>query len=84
MTYDLRRLREHGLIERVSRTNRYRITDLGLRVALLITRVQERWLPTGLAHLLAPAPCPHRLHTAARAYESAIDELVERELAAEP
>lgn len=82
MTYDLRRLREHGLIQRVPHTNRYRITDLGLRVALLITRVQERVLPTGLAHLLAPAPCTHRLRAAARAYETAIDELVQRELAA--
>jgi hypothetical protein len=82
MTYDLRRLREHGLIERVARTHRYRVTDLGLRVALLLTRVQERVLPTGLAHLLAPAPSSPRLRAAARACEAAVDELVHQELAA--
>jgi hypothetical protein len=76
MTYDLRRLREHGLIERVPRTNRYRTSDLGLPVALLITRVQERVLPTALAHLLAPGLNDSRLRTSARAYESAIDELI--------
>lgn len=82
MTYDLRRLREHGLIQRVPRTNRYRITELGLHVALLIPRVQERVLPTGLAHLIAPAPGNPRLRAAARAYETAIDELVQQGLAA--
>ena len=30
MTYDLRRLRAHGLIERVPRTRRYTVTDTGL------------------------------------------------------
>src|SRR6478672_3398881 len=31
ITYDLRRLRLHGLIERIPKTYRYRITDKGLR-----------------------------------------------------
>src|SRR6201989_3561783 len=31
ITYDLRRLRLHGLIERIPKTHRYRITDKGLR-----------------------------------------------------
>ena len=30
MTYDLRRLRLHGLIERIPHTFRYRVTDPGL------------------------------------------------------
>ena len=30
MTYDLRRLREHGLINRIPRTHRYQVTDNGL------------------------------------------------------
>lgn len=54
MTYDLRRLRIHGLIERVPRTHRYRVTDTGLREAMFLTRVHERFLPTGLAHLADP------------------------------
>ena len=38
MTYDLRRLRLHGLIERVPRSHRYRITDHGARIAMLYVR----------------------------------------------
>ena len=41
-TYDLRRLRLHGLIERVPRTHKYRITSLGARMAMLYVRVYAR------------------------------------------
>src|SRR5205823_15015936 len=37
MTYDLRRLREHGLIARIPHTRRYEATDTGLHEALLFT-----------------------------------------------
>jgi hypothetical protein len=74
MTYDLRRLRVRGLIERIPHSHRYRVTDLGLHTAMLITRVQERVLPTGLAHLTDPASTA-RLRTAANAYQLAIDNL---------
>jgi hypothetical protein len=33
LTYDLRRLRLHGVIERVARTQRYRLTPNGIRAA---------------------------------------------------
>jgi hypothetical protein len=42
MTYDLRRLRLHGLIQRVPRTHRYRITDIGARLAVLYLRIYAR------------------------------------------
>src|SRR5712692_5664704 len=42
MTYDLRRLRLHGLIERVPHSHRYRITPLGARLAMLYVRVYAR------------------------------------------
>ena len=74
MTYDLRRLRVHGLIERVPHSHRYRVTDLGLHTAILITRVQERLLPTGLTLLGDPASTT-QLRTAANAYQFAIDKL---------
>jgi len=35
MSYDLRRLRAHGLITRVPRSHRYRLTDTGLHHAML-------------------------------------------------
>src|SRR5437764_1683805 len=38
ITYQLRRLRLHGLIERVPNSFRYRVTKFGLRVALFFTR----------------------------------------------
>ena len=56
MTYDLRRLRLHGLIERVPGTQRYRVTALGLRTALFFTRTYARLLRPGLARILPDAP----------------------------
>ncbi len=56
MTYDLRRLRLHGLIERVPHTHRYRVTRHGLRTALFFTRVYARILRPGVAHLSPAAP----------------------------
>ena len=44
MTYDLRRLRLHGLIQRVPRTNTYVTTPAGLRVAVFYTKVHDRVL----------------------------------------
>lgn len=39
MTYDLRRLRLYGLIERVPHSHRYRITQTGAKVAMFYTRL---------------------------------------------
>lgn len=44
MTYDLRRLRLHGLIERVPRTHRYRITAAGAQLAMFYARLYSRAL----------------------------------------
>jgi hypothetical protein len=74
MTYDLRRLCTHGLIEKIAHTHRYNVTDYALHTAMFLTRVHERLLPTGLAHL-AERSTPHRLLTAATAYRTAIDDL---------
>jgi hypothetical protein len=54
ITYDLRRLRLHGLTERIPRTHRYRITVKGLRTALFYTGLYNRSLRTGLA-IISPA-----------------------------
>lgn len=63
MTYQLRRLRLHGLIERIPKTHRYRLTDFGFRVAVFCTRAYSRILRPGLG-LVLPAtssfPCPLR------------------------
>lgn len=52
MTYQLRRLRLHGLIERLPNSFRYRVTKLGFRAALFFTRVYNRLLRPGLAAAL--------------------------------
>jgi len=76
MTYDLRRLREHGLIQRIPRSRRYQVTDTGLQHALLFTHAHDHLLRTGLAELTDPSPpAPSRLRTAARAYQAAFDDL---------
>jgi hypothetical protein len=54
MTYQLRRLRLHGLIERIPKTHRYRLTDFGFRVAVFCTRAYARILRPGLG-LVLPA-----------------------------
>ena len=50
VTYDLRRLRFHGLIERIPRTHSNRITAKGLRTAIFYTRLYNS-LRTGLAFI---------------------------------
>lgn len=52
VTYDLRRLRLHGLIRRIPRTHRYEVSDSGLRYALFFTRSYDRLLRPGLSVVL--------------------------------
>jgi hypothetical protein len=76
MTYDLRRLRAHGLIHRIPRTRRYQVTDTGLQHALLFTHAHDHLLRTGLAETTDPdPPSPSRLRVADRAYQAAFDDL---------
>lgn len=57
MTYDLRRLRLHGLIARIPRTHRYRLTPFGIRLAYFFTRTYARLLRPGVTALLShPRP----------------------------
>ena len=58
MTYDLRRLRLRGLIERIAGTRRYRLTADGLRTALVFHRTYARVLRPSLAAALAPEAAP--------------------------
>ncbi len=58
LSYDLRRLRLHGLIERLPHTHRYHVTDTGLRTALFLTRVHARLVRPGLAVVLDDTAIP--------------------------
>ncbi len=53
LTYQLRRLRLHGLIERAPGSHRYTVTDKGLRVALWFTRCHARLFRPALGELFA-------------------------------
>jgi hypothetical protein len=52
MTYHLRRLRLHGLIERVPKSHRYRVTDGGWRTLRFCTRCYNRLLRPGLSEVV--------------------------------
>ena len=78
-TYDLRRLRLHGLIERIPHTQRYQVTDTGLHQAMLLTRVHDKVLRPATAQITDPDP-PARspLQAAARAYDTALDHIIRK------
>jgi hypothetical protein len=52
ITYDLRRLRLHGIIERIPRSHRYQLTPEGLRIALFFSRTYARLLRPKLAEVI--------------------------------
>jgi hypothetical protein len=76
MTYQLRRLRLHGLIARRPGTHRYRVTEHGLGVALFFTRSYARVVEPGLSQL-APLPLPAdtKLQRALAQVDKAIEDL---------
>jgi hypothetical protein len=60
MSYDLRRLRLHGLIQRIVGTHRYELTALGRRTVLFYSRVFNRIVRPGLSHTAHPYLPPER------------------------
>ena len=58
MSYDLRRLRLHGLIQRTPHSNRYLLTPDGIRVAVFYTKLHNRLLKPPLDADQPPA-APH-------------------------
>jgi len=59
MTYQLRRLRLHGMIERIPGSHRYRLTILGLRSGWFFTRTYARILRPGLGAILPELSTPN-------------------------
>jgi hypothetical protein len=80
MTYDLRRLRLHGIIERIPRSHRYQLTPGGLRIALFFSRTYARLLRPKLAEIMPQTPPPSSpLRVAFDRLESAIEACCEKE-----
>ena len=80
MTYDLRRLRRKGFIQRIPRTQRYELTSERRRLAVFFTKTYTRILNPSLAELdpQLPAEIANRspLAKAWRAFENAVDDRV--------
>jgi hypothetical protein len=83
MTYDLRRLRLHGLIQRMPHTFRYTVTLAGLRLAFGISRIYVRLLQPTWTALQFPTPeLPEPLRVALRQLDTALLQLTAHESAA--
>jgi hypothetical protein len=78
--YDLRRLRLHGLIDRVPETHRYRITPPGAQVAMFYARLYTRALRP--ASSLQPSGSARAQHAFDRLDAALADFLAEVKLAA--
>jgi hypothetical protein len=80
MTYHLRRLRLHGLIERLPGTHRYRVTESGWRTALFCSRTYTRILRPGLAQVIPEeALDDSRLRRRFDQLDAAIDQWLEEQ-----
>jgi hypothetical protein len=79
MTYDLRRLRLHGFIERIAKTNRYLVTPEGLKIALFVTKTHNRLLRSGLSQIAQgnPMGTNQKLSRVFKELDSAMNEFYE-------
>lgn len=76
ISYDLRRLRAHQIIERIPHSRTYQVTADGLSTALFFTRPTRRVLIPALAEIAgAGPPLSSPLRQADRAYKTAIADL---------
>jgi hypothetical protein len=85
-TYDLRRLRRKDIIQRLPHSNRYQLTPLGRRVAVMFTKAYGRVLAPGLTFLDPALPADiskrHPLATAWRTLDHELDRFITAGLAA--
>ena len=76
ISYDLRRLRAHQIIERTPHSRSYQVTADGLSTALFFTRLTRRVIIPALAGIAGAGPPPGSpLRQADRAYKAAIADL---------
>ena len=78
-TYDLWRLRTHGLVQRIPHTNRYLPTEQGLRTAIVLTQTHERLLSPALAAASNPLADFPRLHRALDNVQTVLHDYSKRE-----
>jgi hypothetical protein len=80
MTYDLRRLRRKGFIQRIPRSQRYELTGEGRRLAVFFTKTYTRIVNPSLAELDPQLPAEIATRTPLarswRAFEHALDDKI--------
>ena len=72
----MRRLRLHGLIERIKKSHRYRLTRQGLRTVMFYQRTYARVLRPGLSILHGGAGAPTKLARSFDKLQSEIDDYI--------
>jgi len=76
MTYDLRRLCRKGLLARIGKSHRYRLTALGLKAAHFFTKLEARVFKPAAASFAPDDGIPRPLTLAFQQVEEAIHALV--------
>jgi hypothetical protein len=80
LRYDLGKLRAHGLVERLGRSRRYRLTERGLKLGVLLVKLRTRLLGPLTTLAAAPTPPsrtanPSEVEAAFRQVDAALDHL---------
>jgi hypothetical protein len=79
LSYQLRRMRLHGLIQRVAGSTRYTVTERGIKLALWFTRCHARLFRPALGELLPEHfPDDSRLRRAFRHFDAEVQHYAER------
>ena len=78
MTYDLRRLRLHGLITRIPRSHRYQVTPEGLQLSLFLTTLHARLIIPGCSDPLEAISQGYgrKITAAIRQHQNAVSALI--------
>ena len=73
MSYDLRRLRLKGLIERIPKSHNNKLTELGAKTATFFVKLYERLFRPGMAALIPCQKFPSDLAQALNNISQVID-----------
>jgi DNA-binding transcriptional ArsR family regulator len=79
LRYDLRKLRAHGLVERIGKSRRYRLTSEGIRLGVLLVKARDRLLGPIISLRVGPkakrSVNPSHVEAALRNVDKALDTL---------
>jgi len=79
MSYNLKRLRMRGIIEKTPKTNRYSVTKQGIRICVFFTRTYSHLFPNGLAQLVDEDNTYSKLNIAILKFDREIENELKKE-----